>query len=197
VARILRGAGVLALSILVLGLILYQPLLAAIGSYLVHAQPPTKADIAVVLSGDGRGNRILKAAELVKQGYVPRALISGPDGAYGLSECDLAIPFAVKAGYPESYFQHFENTARSTELEAEQVVAELRRQGAHSVLVVTSDYHTRRSGRMYRNAAPEMEFTVIAAPDGNFTVDAWWRNREGRKTTLYEWMKTVASWFGI
>jgi uncharacterized SAM-binding protein YcdF (DUF218 family) len=197
VARILRGAGVLVLSLLVLGLILYQPLLGAIGSYLVQAQPPTKADIAVVLSGDGRGNRILKAAELVKQGYVPRALISGPDGAYGLSECDLAIPFAVKAGYPESYFQHFENTARFTELEAEQVVAELRRQGAHSVLVVTSDYHTRRSGRMYRNAAPEMEFTVIAAPDANFTADAWWRNREGRKTALYEWMKTVASWFGI
>ena len=65
---------------------------------------PAHADIAVVLAGDYYGNRILRAAELVKQGYVPNVLVSGPAYDLRLYECDLEIPFAVKHGYPESWF---------------------------------------------------------------------------------------------
>ena len=196
-ARKLRILALLLVVLIALGLVFEQRILGAIGSYLIDAEPPVKADIAVVLAGDGRGNRILKAGELVKQGFVSSALVSGPDGNFGFSECDLAIPFAVKAGYPESYFVHFENTARSTYDEARVVVEELHRLGVHSVLVVTSDYHTRRAGRMYRNAAPDLRITMVAAPDTYFTQDGWWHNREGQKTALYEWMKTVAVWVGI
>jgi uncharacterized SAM-binding protein YcdF (DUF218 family) len=160
----------------------------------VAAEPPTKADAIVVLAGDSRGNRILKAAELVKQGYAPKAIVSGPDGTYGFYECDLAIPFAVKAGYLESYFVHLENRARSTREEAHVAVAELRRMGVHRVLVVTSDFHTRRAGRMYREEAPDLEIHMVAAPDTYFSADGWWHNREGRKTLFLEWSKTLASW---
>jgi hypothetical protein len=38
---------------------------------------------------------------------------------------------------------------------------------------------------------------MVAAPDLYFTPDGWWKNREGRKTFLLEWMKTVATWFGM
>ena len=196
-ARKLRFFVLLVLILAGLGVVFRESALGAIGAYLVQAEPPVKADIGVVLSGDGRGNRILKAAELVKQGFIPRVIVSGPDGNFGLFECDLAIPFAVKAGYPESYFVHFENTARSTEEEARVVAEELHRQGARTVIVVTSDYHTRRAARMYRNAASDLTFIIVAAPDAYFTADGWWRNREGRKTVLYESMKTVASWLGI
>ena len=102
-------------------LILYlarEPLLGALGSYLVKAQDPQKADMVLVLAGDGAGNRILKAAQLVRDGYAPKVLVSGPGGMYGQHECDLEIPFAVKAGYPDSYFIHFENNAHSTRDEA-------------------------------------------------------------------------------
>ncbi len=173
------------------------PLLGAAGSYLVKAEPPVKADVALVLAGDGRGDRILTAARLVRDGYVPKVLVSGPDGNYNLHECDLAIPFAVKAGYPESYFVHFENTARNTRDEARAAAAELRKMGAHRVLVVTTDFHTRRAGRMYASEAPDLETTVVSSPDKYFSAGGWWRNREGQKTFLYEWMKTVASWVNL
>lgn len=195
-----RKLALFAFTCLILAALVWvfqEPVLGAIGSYLVQAEDPARADIGVVLAGDGRGNRILKAGELVKQGFVSQALVSGPDGHYGFYECDLAIPFAVKAGYPAAYFAHFENTARSTEEEARVVVQELRRRGVRHALIVTSDYHTRRAGRMYRRAAPDLEFTVVAAQDPDFTAAGWWRNREGRKIALYEWIKTVASWFGI
>ena len=179
-------------AVLPLLVLFHATVLAALGNFLVKAGPPQKADIIVVLAGDGFGHRILKAAELVKAGYAPQALISGPNGSYGNFECDMAIPFAVRAGYPESYFLHFEHTARSTESEAQQATKKLRQMGVKRVMLVTSNFHTRRAGIMFRHAAPEIEFFVVAAPDEFFKPDSWWHDREASKTFLYEWMKTLA-----
>jgi uncharacterized SAM-binding protein YcdF (DUF218 family) len=151
----------------------------------------------VVLAGDFSGNRILKAGELVRQGYASKALVSGTSGEYGLHETDLAIPFAVRHGYPESYFVAFPNDARSTREEASDVLADLNQRHARRIDIVTSDYHTRRAGNIYRALAPGLEIHMVAAPDLNFSPDGWWKNREGRKTFLLEWMKTVSSWFGM
>src|SRR5436190_5405364 len=82
-----------------IALVFHAQILGALGNYLVQAGPPQKADAALVLAGDGWGLRILTAAQLVRDGFVPKVLVSGPDGAYGNNECDLAIPFAVKHGY--------------------------------------------------------------------------------------------------
>ena len=188
----------LLLTAFVLAAVVFRnPLLGAAGAYLVNATPPQPADVILVLAGDHYGNRILEAGKLVRQGLAPRALISGPSGEYGSYECDLAIPFAVRHGYPESYFGHLEHDARSTAEEAAAVVPALRKTGARRVLLVTSDYHTRRAGYVFRRAAPDLEFIVVAAPDSDFSAQGWWRSREGRKIALYEWMKTVAYWFGV
>ena len=185
------------IAIVVLGLLFRNSILAALGSYLIKADAPEKADIALVLAGDGEGNRILTAAQLARQGYISQILVSGPSGMYGRYECDLAIPFAVKAGYPESYFLHFENDARSTQEEARDAIARLRQMGVHKVLLVTSDYHTRRSGKIYRTAAPDLQFVVVAAPDRYFTAGGWWHNRQGEKIAFNEWVKTLTEPFGI
>jgi uncharacterized SAM-binding protein YcdF (DUF218 family) len=152
------------------------------------------ADAVFVLAGDANGHRILKGAELVRQGYAPRVIVSGPAGYYGSFECDLAIPFAVNSGYPKSYFVPFPNPAHSTRDEAAAAATELRGLGAHRVLLVTSLYHTRRAAGDFRAAAPDLTFIVVAAPDEYFTPDGWWHNREARKTLLIEWMKTGATW---
>jgi uncharacterized SAM-binding protein YcdF (DUF218 family) len=188
----------LTLALVVLaGILFHGPIFSGLGSYLVHQDQPKQADLAFVLAGDATGNRVLRAAELVRQGYVPKVVVSGPSGVYGLYECDLAIPFAIRAGYPESYFIHFEHDAHSTQEEAVNAASELKKLGAKHVLLVTSDYHTRRAGRILRAAAPDIDFTVVAAPDPYFSPAGWWHNREGRKTFLFEWEKTVANWFGV
>jgi uncharacterized SAM-binding protein YcdF (DUF218 family) len=171
--------------------------LAALGRLLVRDEGPTRADIAVVLAGDFYGNRVVRAAELVKQGYVPHVLVSGPHMLYGLYECDLEIPFAVKRGYPENWFIRSPNEAHSTREEAAAILADLRRRGVHRFLLVTSDYHTARAARIYRKAATDPDLRVVAAPDEYFRADGWWRDREGRKIFLVEWMKTVANALGM
>jgi uncharacterized SAM-binding protein YcdF (DUF218 family) len=184
-------------ALVCLAIVFHNAILGALGQYLVRAGAPQKADIVVVLAGDPSGNRIRTGGDLVRQGYAPKALISGPGGAYGSYECDLAIPFAVRAGYPESYFERWPHEARSTAEEAGAIVPELRRRGVKTVLLVTSDYHTRRAGKIFRAAAPDLVFDSIAAPDRFFTARGWWHSRDGRKVFAIEWMKTVTEWFGI
>ena len=60
-----------------------------LGEFLVHTETPSHADVIVVLAGDPSGHRILRAAELVKQGYASKVLVSGP--AVGFTICMNAI----------------------------------------------------------------------------------------------------------
>lgn len=178
-----------------LALLFHARILGALGSYLVHDEPPRHADVILVLAGDPYGGRILKGAELVRQGYAPKAIVSGPV-VYSVHECELAIALAERAGYPAAYFVHFEHHALSTVEEAGDAAPLLRGMGVKRVLLVTSDFHTRRAGKIFRAAMPDITFDVVGSSDAHFTPLGWWKDREGRKTFVIEWMKTASEWFG-
>jgi uncharacterized SAM-binding protein YcdF (DUF218 family) len=189
-----------AAALLLLAVLTHSWWLSGLGYALIHDEGPAKADIAVVLAGDWYGHRMVKAGELVRAGYVPAVLVSGPP-AYGEHESDLAIAFAVSKGFPAEWFLGFPNETLSTRAEAAAILGELRRRKVSSFLLVTSDYHTARARRIYRAAeraaggGPRMR--TVAAPDEFFRADSWWRNRQGQKTTFMEWAKTVATVFGL
>jgi uncharacterized SAM-binding protein YcdF (DUF218 family) len=128
---------------------------------------------------------------------VRKAIVDGPWGSYDVHESDLAVNWAVNKGYPADYFIKLPMSASSTRDEAVIVTAELRRLGAHSFLLVTSDYHTRRAGNYFRKFADGLDMKVVATPDETFRWNSWWHTREGQKIVYLEWSKTVASWFGI
>ena len=182
---------------LVLILLTSRLWLALLGGYLVKADAPVRADMVVVLAGDYSGNRIMTGGDLVRRGLAPQALVSGPGPEYGHYESDLAIQFAEKHGYPASYFVALPNQAHSTKEEADLVLAELRRRNAHRIDIVTSNYHTRRAGNIYRAKARDLDIHMVSAPDVFFRPDGWWKDREAQKTFVIEWMKTVATWLGI
>jgi uncharacterized SAM-binding protein YcdF (DUF218 family) len=171
-----------------------------LGYALVHDESPGKADIAVVLAGDAYGRRILKGGELVRAGYVPAVLVSGPRTAYGQHESDLAIPFVVRQGFPAEWFIAFPNSSLSTRDEAAAVLGELRRRNVKSFLLVTSDYHTARARRLYLTVEHASgggpQFRTVAATDEYFHANSWWRSREGQKIAFFEWSKTFATALG-
>jgi uncharacterized SAM-binding protein YcdF (DUF218 family) len=175
--------------------------LTGLGWVLVNDQGPAKADIAVVLGGDQWGHRILKGAELVRQGYVSKVLVSGPPGYFGFHESDLAIQFAERKGHPAEWFIPLPHEAYSTKEEAAVILAELRRRGVHCFLLITSNFHTARAARIYRKAEKGMPdaptFRTVASTDEFFSPDSWWRNREGRKIFFNEWLKTLTGPLGI
>jgi len=167
------------------------------GEFLVTADEPFHADMIVVLAGDSYGHRILKGGELVKDGFAPKVLVSGAPGFYDLHESDLAIPFAVKRGYPADWFIPWTHEGLSTDEEAQSIVPELRRRHVHRLILVTSDYHSRRALRTFHGRAPDIEMRMVAVPSEHFTPQGWWHTREGRKTFFLEWSKTFASLAGL
>jgi uncharacterized SAM-binding protein YcdF (DUF218 family) len=171
--------------------------LRALGSALVREDTPVHSDLVVVLAGDYYGHRVLHGAELVRKGYAPKALVSGPDGFYGVPESDLAIAFAVRRGYPEELFVPAPHHAQSTREEAEFLAGELRRMGVRRYLLVTSNYHTARAARIFRSRIPDIEMRVVSAPDQHYFPDLWWMSRNGRKLFVLEWQKSLAGLFGM
>ena len=172
-----------------------------VGTALVENDGPAKADIGVVLAGDYWGYRIEKAAQLIQQGYIPQAIISGPSGFYGYRESDLAISFIVRKGYPASGFIPLAHNALSTQAEAAVVLPELRRRDIHSFLLITSDYHSRRAARTFRYIGRKIGYLpamrVVVAGDPLFRIDRWWKTREGQKAVFFEWSKTLAFAVGL
>lgn len=168
----------------------------AMGQALINQEPPVKADLAIVLAGDGWGNRVLKGADLVKNGYAPVALISNGGEWYGQVESDMAKAFAVKHGYPESSMIAAPWLTYSTAEEGRRAIQFARDRGAHRILLVTTLWHTARALRIYKRLAPDLEFHMVGARDKFWYDGYWWQHREGRKTFFFEAAKTVADRFG-
>lgn len=174
-----------------------EPLLERAGTYLDVGQPPQRADAILVLAGGKSGERILKAGELVRQGYAPLAYVSGPRTFYDVPECSASIPYAERHGYPAAAFRCIENTGLSTAAEAEACCAALRRAGVRKFLLVTTAFHTRRATALYRKFCPQLEFVTVSAESPLFVNRYWFRVREARKTILEEYLKLLSTPFGL
>ncbi|MDE3167198.1 MAG: YdcF family protein [Acidobacteriota bacterium] len=175
--------------------------LPAVGRLLIHDDGPAPADIAVLLAGEYDGYRARFAAGLVRAGYVPMVMVSGPPGMYDTNEADAAIRYLTARGYPESIFIPVRHVAKSTREEARIILAELARRHIRSFLLVTSNYHTARSRRIFLAAERAQGggpgFRTVAAADPIYDPARWWRYRDGCKTAFYEWSKTFATFAGF
>jgi vancomycin permeability regulator SanA len=99
-------------------------------------------------------------------------------------------------GVPAAAVVRLPNRARNTLEEAGAVSTFLTSHGWKKILIVTSNYHTRRARYIYEHVlAPGTELRVIAAPDPAYDPNSWWRTREGLKTFLCETVAyVVARW---
>jgi len=170
--------------------------MTAAGTALVEDDGRQKADAIVVLGGDDFGNRILTAAQLAEEGCAPFVLVSGPRLLLGY-EPDLTIGYAVQKGYPPTLFRPLRVNADSTRSETATIGKYLVEHGIHKILLVTSNYHTRRAAKLMRQMNPGIETVVVPAPDAFFRPDSWWKSRNGARTFLYEWLKTFATELGV
>ncbi|MBS1827535.1 MAG: YdcF family protein [Acidobacteria bacterium] len=175
----------------------YSLWLPFLGNYLVSASQPEPADTIIVLAGDFAGKRIETAGDLVRRKFAPFALVSGPSAIYAKNEADLAIDYAITQGYPRELFRSVYHHSDSTRDEALAFRQYLLQNNLRKVLIVTSDFHTRRAGAIFRRTMPEIQTRMIAAPTAGFDPATWWQSRPARKVFFQEWLKTLADWLGI
>lgn len=189
--------GVWPVALVVALVVLHAQWLPSLAWFLVRAEAPRRADAIFVLGGDQYGERILHAAALARQGFAPKVYVSGPSGIFDHYESDLSIEFARRRGYTDVTFVALENDCKSTRDEAERYLPEFQRLGFQRILVVTSNFHTRRAGRIFRAVAREPEVHMIAAAAREFRPEDWWLRRQDQKNLFMEWSKTFANWVGL
>lgn len=123
---------------------------------------PKRADAIIMLGGGDQG-RMQKAAELYHEGYSDYVIISpAMDEHYAQSK-----QFAIDLGIAEAAIIE-EEVATSTYTNATETLSILEQRGFESALVVTSDYHLKRSklihDRINKNHYDgKLELTYIAA----------------------------------
>ena len=64
-------------------------------------------------------------------------------------------------------------------------------QTAKRILIVTSDYHTRRALSIFRHELPGRSFSVAAAYDPAEFGTLWWTHRQWAKILFDEWIRLV------
>jgi uncharacterized SAM-binding protein YcdF (DUF218 family) len=134
----------------------------------------------------------------MNEGYADKMVLDAEAGGakYGKSNADLASDFLQRI--------HAQHTtvcpvyADSTYGETEDVARCLAPMKVSSVLIVTSDYHTRRAFAIFKARLPHYHWSIADsfAPyeDGGsprMAGDNWWRNRRWAKTILEEWQKLI------
>lgn len=161
-------------------------------SFLVLDEPE-KSDAMVVLAGETRV-RPARAIELLRQGVAPHVFLNVQtrEVVYEQRLTDIAQQYVNNLG-ESGRVSVCSIGGFSTFAEADDVRRCLESVSAHRVLIVTSDYHTRRSLMILRHRLPQYEFHAAAAYDpARFGAD-WWTSREWAKVTLEEWSKMT--WF--
>ena len=185
------------LDLLLLGLV-FLVLVAALSGHVLVVEESRKADVIVVLSGE-YNLRPQRGLQLLREGYAPRLLISARSSwlLYAWTEAALARRFVQQLEPSLAHATTVLNiTAQCTWEEAAEVREFLERAGARSVLLVTSEYHSRRALSIFRRLLPGMDCGIIGVPEPSSFGTHWWLHREWAKCTLYEWIRLLW-WIGV
>jgi uncharacterized SAM-binding protein YcdF (DUF218 family) len=160
--------------------------------YLV-VDAPVKSDAIVVLAGETKA-RPARGLELLRQGMAPRMFLDAEVGGEIYDQTLTRIAQKYISSLPDA--DHISLCAiesRSTFGETAAVARCLEPSGAwlgaHRVLLVTSDYHSRRALSIFEHRLPQYQWSVAAAHNAETFGDQWWMHREWAKMTLDEWMK--------
>jgi DUF218 domain len=181
--------------VIVLGLVLWG------GDLLVTSDPvPDHADLAVVLQGsvDAQKARTAGAINLLQRGVTNRVVLSIPRESYwGEPTAPVARAYVERtygtdaAGRVDFCETGFE--VDSTEDEAKSLSACFQQHHWRTVIVVTSNYHSRRARMIWKRTLkeyPEIQMWVQGVPDPDFRL-RWWSSRRSAKIWLSEFSKLV------
>jgi hypothetical protein len=164
-------------------------LAATSGRFLVVNQP-RKSDVMVVLAGE-TDRRPVRGLELLDQGYASRMVldVSADTKIYQWNQAELARKYVE--GLPQAdsitvcpVYGH------STKDEVQDVARCLQGVSHRSVLLITSDYHTRRALSIFSRVSPGIYSVAAAFDEREFGVQ-WWRHREWAKVNFEEWLKLI------
>jgi len=185
--------------------ILIWPFAAWAGAkFLITEVPLDKADAILVLGGSATyKERTHEAARLLFEGRSQLILITNDNQRGPWSSADQrnlyyyerSFEALEKSGVPSQNIEVLATPVTSTYEEAQVVKEYAQQRGLHSILIVTSAYHSRRAlwvfSRVFRDTGISIGLTSV--PPGQQTPPAatWWLSARGWKLVPVEYVKMV------
>jgi uncharacterized SAM-binding protein YcdF (DUF218 family) len=168
--------------------LLRGPILRIAGGFWVVDEAGKDSDAIVILGDDNYdADRASRAAQLYKEGRAPRVVASGRYLRPYASIAELMEHDLVERGVPASAVVQFPHRARDTQEEAADLAPFLASHGWKKILVVTSNYHTRRAEYIFARSLDEgTELGVLAAQGRDYDPDNWWKTRQGVRLFFQE-----------
>jgi uncharacterized SAM-binding protein YcdF (DUF218 family) len=178
------------IRLLIVVLVIALLLASQAGRFLI-VDAPQRSDAIVTLAGE-TGDRAARALELLRQGMAQRVLFDAEAGEkiYDEQLTDIAQKY-VNTLPDAGRVSVCPILGRSTEAETVDVARCLQALGAHRVLIVTSEYHTRRALMIFTHRLPQYQWSVAAARSSAHFGTAWWTEREWAKVVFDEWEKLI------
>jgi uncharacterized SAM-binding protein YcdF (DUF218 family) len=176
--------------VLVCGILFFarHPIFRFAGESWIVEDKLERADAIIVLSDDNfYADRATRAAQVYRQGLAPLVVASGRKlrpyaGIVELMEHDL-----VERGVPKDKVVRVAHEADNTRMEAQALVQVAAQHKWRSLIVVTSNYHTRRARYIFEHVfPPESIIRVTGARDGDFDPSSWWERRISVKEFVRE-----------
>ena len=160
------------------------------GSFLI-VDAPRPSDVILVLAGE-TDRRPQRALQLLAQGYGRRIVLDVPAKAklYEFTQVDLARKY-IQALPQAALLSICAIDGLSTKEESKDAEKCLQREGAKRVLIVTSDFHTRRALEVFRREIPGREYSVAASRNDQEFGARWWTHRQWAKTFVDEWLRLI------
>ena len=168
--------------------------LPTVARALMVEEPATPADAILVLGG-GDGSRQDRAVEFFRAGLAPVVISSGEKPllpGFQESYAELAALYMVERGVPRDAILLLPLTTSTSE-EAAFGLRLAQERGFRSLLVVTDNYHTRRSKWTFDKAfrGSGIEITIVSATPTWLPVDSWWKHERSLLAILEEYEKIV------
>ena len=200
--RLLIAFGMTLLGLIVGAPVYGPPLLTLAGKYLVTHEKPVRADAIVVLSGEVPA-RAMAAADLFRQGMGGTVFVSpgniSPVWKRAVHELGVDLPddsemnrrLLIRLGVPPAAIQRIDESD-GTLGEAHALFSIAQRSGFTRILVVTSPYHTRRAGKIFRWVFGDtMSVQVIGSAYDDFNPQRWWDTRLDIYHVMMEYQKMM------
>lgn len=164
------------------------------GSFLV-LNAPRPSDAILVLAGE-TNHRPERALQLLSQGYGREIVLDVPAHStlYEFTQLQLAQQYVDDLSQG-AHVTICPIDGLSTKEESKDVRRCLARETVKTILIVTSDFHTRRALSTFRKELPEYSFSTAAAWDPDQFGAHWWTHRQWAKTLFDEWLRLL--WWKI
>lgn len=152
---------------------------------------PERSDVILVLAGEA-DRRPALAMQLLDQGYGRQVLINVPaaERIYSFSQAKLAEKY-IQALPQAALVRVCPIEGLSTLEESHDAEKCLASESGSRVLIVTSEFHTRRALSIFRHEIRGKSFSVAAARDERQFGTRWWTHRQWAKVCMEEWLRVL------